>query len=81
MSNYLSDMMKETDYKRVIYSAENLGNNPKRETIEALLQQDGGTLPVYDVSFFLYDTNEHNMQITYIQSLNEYFYSKMTMAK
>lgn len=80
MIDYLKDIMNEKDYKRVIESPDNLGNNPSRSDIEALLQANGG-LPNADVTFFLTDPNEHNMQVTYIKTLDEYFYTSMTMAK
>ena len=80
MSDYLSDISKEKDNKRVIMSATNLGNNPSRAEIEALLQQDGGSLPIYDVTFYLIDTNDHNISVTYIKDLNSYFYVSLTKA-
>jgi hypothetical protein len=81
MIDYLKNIMEETDYKRVIQSASNLGNNPTRAQIEALLQEDGGELPTFDVTFFLIDPDDHNMQVMYIKELDEYFYTSMSMAK
>ena len=76
----LKDILQENDYKWVIESASNLGNNPSRATIEALITGAGYDLPTTDMSFFLFDSNGHNMLCNYLLEKDTYFYTSMSQA-
>ena len=76
----LKNIMNKKDYKMVAMASSNIGNNPKRTEIEAILAENGMPLPVNDSTFFLVDPNNHNLQVTYILSLDGYFYTSMSLA-
>ena len=76
----LKDVLKINDYKNIAMASGNIGNNPSRTEIEAILVDNSIALPTEDITFFLIDTNNHNMQVTYIKSLDGYFYTSMSLA-
>jgi len=76
----LKNIMNKKDYKMVATASGNIGNNPSRAQIEAILAENGMPLPVNDSTFFLIDTNNHNLQVTYIKNLDSYFYTSMALA-
>ena len=76
----LKDILNNKDYKQIALASGNIGNNPSRNEIESILTENGIELPVYDSTYFLIDTNNHNMQVTYIAQLDDYFYTGMSLA-
>lgn len=80
MGKQLRDLLNAEDYKIVATASGNIGNNPTRADIETILTNNGVSLPTKDVTFYLVDTNDHNFQVSYISSLDTYFYTSMKSA-
>ena len=80
MGKQLLDLLQTKDYKTVAMASSNIGNNPSRADIEAILAENSIDLPAEDITFFLIDTNNHNMQVVYIKTLDTYFYTSMADA-
>ena len=62
----LRELIEQNEFKMKLPTVANLGNTLTHLEIEAVLTENGLTLPVQDVSFFILDAASHVYSVTYL---------------
>ncbi|RKZ25988.1 hypothetical protein DRQ29_05500 [bacterium] len=71
--------LEDKDYTIVLTTSNNFGASLSRAEIEVTISDNGYPLPTDNVSFYLIDSSRI-YTITYLQSIDEFVYEKLTKA-